>query len=234
MGYVNWTCVEGHFRNGHWVSPHLRGLSISASSFQEADRDAENRRTPLMRAAMAGDVGRVSQLLMEGADPNLLDVFRQSALYYAIVNGHPEVINILIAHGADKSQQVLAEKVLTAESHRHTLAAQIAQGWFSGQDNFSFEDIKAALECGLEISTPDTRGRTALIRAAIRGDCAAVEFFVQNGAVVNHIDAVGQSALYYAVVNQHMSVASVLERHGADALQRKRAEELLLRVANRV
>ena len=196
MGYRSGSFVTGHFRNGQWVSPHYRGASISTFGLPAPDPDFTNKRTPLMRAAMAGDVGQASQLLVDGADPNVVDIFNQSALYYSTVNGHSEVSAVLITHGADTSQQIFAEKVLAGESLKHTLAARISQGWSCGQDNFSLDDIQAALAGGLNVSTVDERGRTPLIRAAIRGDSSAVKFFVQNGASVNVLDRLGQSALY--------------------------------------
>ena len=62
--------------------------------------DVEGR-TPLMRAAFAGDLLRVIALLGEGADPNGRDSGGDTALMFAAMAGHLLVVKTLLAHGAD-------------------------------------------------------------------------------------------------------------------------------------
>lgn len=220
--------VTGHLRAGHWVTQHYRGGLAPITAAVAADMDVVNKRTPLMRAAMEGDVGRVVQLLSEGTNPNTVDTYSQSALYYSTINGHPDISEILIGHGADIVQKEIADKVLAREKYSASAASRVSQGWSRGEDNFSLGEILNAL-ADLDISIVDERGRTPLIRAAIRGDLAAVEFFIENGASVNHLDRLGQSALYYATINRRSDVASILEHKGADKSQQEVAERLLQR-----
>lgn len=69
-------------------------------------------RTELMRAAMKGDVALLRSLLAKGDDPNELDRFNQSALYYAAINEKPDAVTILETHGADQAQRESAETLL--------------------------------------------------------------------------------------------------------------------------
>ena len=55
----------------------------------------------LRKAAKAGDVDRVKQLLDAGADINAADVFSQTALHLAALHGHKDVVQLLIDRGAE-------------------------------------------------------------------------------------------------------------------------------------
>ena len=57
-------------------------------------------KTDLMRAAHRGQVLRVAQLLREGADVNARNGNGGTALMYAALGGHAEVIDVLLREGA--------------------------------------------------------------------------------------------------------------------------------------
>jgi len=57
------------------------------------------------RAADAGDVGRINEVLAAGnVDVNTLDSKGRSPLILAISRGHTEIVKALLAHGADPTK----------------------------------------------------------------------------------------------------------------------------------
>lgn len=69
-------------------------------------------RTPLIRASIAGNEPLASLLLNFGAAVNWMDSCHQSAVFYACINKHPRVTNLLESYGADPSQRELAQTFL--------------------------------------------------------------------------------------------------------------------------
>ncbi len=61
--------------------------------------------TDLHKAASAGDVERVKELLKKGANPNTKDIDGQTPLHMAASGGHFDVVKLLLEHGADPNVQ---------------------------------------------------------------------------------------------------------------------------------
>ena len=55
----------------------------------------------LLKAAESGDLGGVSTALQDGADVNARDQYNNTALNYAALFGHGEVVKTLLEAGAD-------------------------------------------------------------------------------------------------------------------------------------
>lgn len=68
--------------------------------------------TLLGKAAAEGDREKVQELLRDGADVNARDYWGFTALYWAVENRHPEMVELLLQKGADKYVQ--CNKGLTA------------------------------------------------------------------------------------------------------------------------
>ena len=68
-----------------------------------------------------------------------------------------------------------------------------------------------------EINYVDSRGRSALSWAALRGDSKAASLLVEAGANVNTPDSEGNTPLIYSVQSKYTSCMNVLLKAGADA-----------------
>ncbi|GAD92282.1 ankyrin repeat-containing protein, putative [Paecilomyces variotii No. 5] len=74
-------------------------LSISAGSkLNVLDSRGE---FPLYKAAAGGHCGDVKQMLEQGANPSLRTWYKWTALHWAVNNGHKDVVELLLSHGAD-------------------------------------------------------------------------------------------------------------------------------------
>ena len=80
----------------------------------------------------------------------------------------------------------------------------------------SREICKTAILNGADVNISDTTGSVVLNMYAERGDLEMVLFLLNNGALVNKIEALGETALSWSIVGEHVEVAKILIAYGAD------------------
>jgi uncharacterized protein len=105
-----WQAWEAHLAASRAdTSPLADELAawIKAQGFDEPHLNArlDNGMTPLMVAALKGTRPQLEQLLALGADPNHVNDDQHHALWFACVQGDPEVVTLLIDHGAHVDNQ---------------------------------------------------------------------------------------------------------------------------------
>ena len=111
-------------------------------------------REKLHFAAEDGDVEEVKKLLDEGYQPNLFDELGKTPLHYAAMRGHLDVMNVLLAAGADVNahdERVIGDTVL----------GEVAS-------NCSFEVAKILIDAGADPTIPGWMLLTALDRSQER------------------------------------------------------------------
>ena len=79
----------------------LLAVTITILSLLVGACAKEDVSAALLKAAEAGNVGKVKALLEKGADPNSTDSFNRTPLMIASFAGHVEVVDSLIKGGAD-------------------------------------------------------------------------------------------------------------------------------------
>jgi ankyrin repeat protein len=60
----------------------------------------QDEHTPLMIAALEGELGAVNDLLSGGGRVNAKDDVGRTALMFAVVNSHPKIVKVLLRAGA--------------------------------------------------------------------------------------------------------------------------------------
>jgi ankyrin repeat protein len=90
-----------HFLAQEHYKPQLMSLFINSGAPLNARSD--NNFTPLQSAIRVGNYQAAEQLLAAGADPNLVDCDELSALHWCAVYATPDLISLVLAHGADPS-----------------------------------------------------------------------------------------------------------------------------------
>ena len=84
-----------------------------------------------------------------------------------------------------------------------------------------------------EIDFVDSRGRTALSWAALKGDSKAVSLFIEAGAIVNTSHSEGNTPLIFSAQSKDISCMDILLKAGADAKPKNIQDRNALLIAMR-
>lgn len=178
------------------------------------ERQEEERRTEIIRAAHQGNIDRVRLLLDSGVDPNTEGKYGSSALFSAVRFGYTDIARLLFNAGATLKPNLL---YFAAES---------------GHDDM----VELLLEKGADINERYTTGQsydsldTPLHVASDYGNVSTVRLLLEKGAEVDAKNKGGTTPLYAAVTsgfssvnekNREAIVRMLLER-GADPENRNR------------
>lgn len=155
--------------------------------------------TALMAASFSGkkEIFRAFVERGAGEDVNLNRLHGQTALSLATMNGHTEIVNDLLALGADINA-VMAKD--------YTLLMMAAT---SGNIALLQTLKEKGMDFNLNAQTTD--GRTALMLAARMGRKDMVNELLRLGADKNVQDEKGNTALFWANEKGHIDVADILE-----------------------
>ncbi|MFA5504206.1 MAG: ankyrin repeat domain-containing protein [Vulcanimicrobiota bacterium] len=135
---------------------------------------------PIHRASADGQVEPVRTAL--AANPDLVkarDSSGYTPLHHAAIGGHPEVVEVLLAHGA--RVDVLGSRGETA--------------LFLASSAGSAEVVKLLLQNGADPNKAGSDGKTPLHKAAMVGNAEAVEALLTAGAMPETKDRSGRTAL---------------------------------------
>ncbi|KAK3390249.1 ankyrin repeat-containing domain protein [Podospora didyma] len=158
---------------------------------------------PLFFGAIAPSVEVCEFLIANGADVNGLDENGRTPLLLAAAQGSPEVVRVLLRHGA----------LVTARSGRSGTVLHYATG--RNTPNM-LETIEALLDAGADVNAIDDDGDTPLIQCMINGRADVAELLIRHGADLNVINKLGVTALTGCAGKGIMNVIEVLLKHGAD------------------
>jgi ankyrin repeat protein len=142
----------------------------------------EEKMTPLMVAAEAGQAAIVGILLAANVDVNCLDDNHHTALAHAVAGNRPEIVKLLIDRGAELSP------VGTMWPYNTPLMFAVMKG--------RAKIAQALLNGGAEVDAADQHGNTALMKASQFGKAKAVQGLLRYGADPNRTNQAGQTALF--------------------------------------
>jgi len=157
--------------------------------------------SPLMVAARTGRVRVARALLTHGAYVNVRETTHdQTALMWASVRHHPDVVATLLEAGAD----------VHARSRTRTRKVYLPSRGASYR--LSFDDHIARGD----VEEREQGGFTPLLFVAQQGDVESTRLLLAAGANVNDVAPIGWSALAVAAFANHAAVAGVLLAEGAE------------------
>ena len=176
----------------------------------------ENGETPLMACADAGLVDGVSLLLSHGADVDAAENSKdQTALMWAVAEGHTDVVRELLAGGADvtaRSRTIpepepfvieVPEITVLGSNYPLTIRHPRISGDFSAlhfaAQQGSIDTGRLLLKAGADVNDPHPEHGSPLNIAIASGHQDFAEFLLKNGADPNIRDAWGIAPLHYAL-----------------------------------
>jgi ankyrin repeat protein len=130
----------------------------------------------LFAAAGRGDAALTKQLLDRGADPNRGTNFGHYAIHEA-ANGHKDVLDILLAAGADVNVRVSPDG--PASPNQWTPLHYAAYGGYT-------EIAAALISRGADVNAKDLWGRTPLQCARMQNKSDVVALLLEHGATDRH------------------------------------------------
>jgi ankyrin repeat protein len=157
-------------------------------------------RTPLARAAEAGDSSQVKALLESGAPPESASE-ALSPLTWAARAGREESVRVLVQAGADPDRRDGGPNGWTPllhAVHKEQAAA-----------------VRALIEAGADVNRAAPNGLTPLMLAAAQGEGEIVELLLVSGADP-YVRSGGMTALHHAVLGDDPRCVAALERRAPD------------------
>ena len=184
-------------------------------------------KTALMHAAEQGHADFVQLLLARGAQVNAV-TDEGTALMEAVKGGHTEIVKLLLTSGADvkavnrnnEPAIILAARqrsyrTPSVEPSPEIVQLLLAQGADAnaanryGETALMFANtaakVKLLVTAGAQLETKDEEGRTALLKAALKGEAAVANALIASGANANASDNKASNALLHALDKENLA-----------------------------
>ena len=170
-----------------------------------ADPDSLNAdgQTALMVVARSGNVEAAKELIKRGAHVNAVERWRhQTALMWAAAKRRPEMVALLIKHGAKPDLRSVVnnwKRQISGEPRaQYRDAGGLTALLYAAREDCE-GCAKALIEGGADINLPDPRGVTPLVMAINNLHFNVAKYLIETGADPNKWDWWGRSPLYSAV-----------------------------------
>ena len=168
--------------------------------------DSKNM-TPLFWAVIRNDLQAVEILLSFGANPNIVDDWGRTPLYFA---RSTEICKALLKAGLD----VHITGLTLGHSALH-LRFKLSGRCYLDEDTVNTMDI--LVNAGIDVDVRDNRGQTALLTAVFSGYISHARRLLELGANPNAIDKSSrESAIHYAVHYDRHEMIPLLLKYGAN------------------
>ncbi len=231
---------------GRWVKGLLQTRAFSrCASHNDILTDWEPQQmnndlsAQLYNAADAGDLEKIEKLMALGGDANWRDAFGTTALMCAAYEGNIKVCKALLKNGADPNSTHLNGSTalfyaLESESEdwqtsdlcelllQYGASVNIADinGLTPLMKSVMLEKKRAfqslVYDHMADVNAKDQKGRTALMKAACKGNIDSCQLLLSRHADVNAIDDNGGTALMEAACREDMKLCKLFIHSGAD------------------
>lgn len=203
--------------------------------------------TALLKAVLQGDLVNTQILLELGANIEATDDKQQTSLHLAARRGHLEILNKLLACGAQveatskggtalhlasksghkESVRTLLDSGALIEAARSDKRRSLHQAVRYGQR----EVVIVLLECGANIEATGDAHRRPLHFAALKGYVEITKTLLARGAEVEARDDHKDRALHMAIENGHLHVLQLLLTSGSKVYLRRKSKYRALNCA---
>jgi hypothetical protein len=163
--------------------------------------DIKTGKSTLHYAAEMGSLTICKMLVDAGGVPSNIDKYGKTPLHLAVIGGHLNVVQFLLAHVKPWMFHVPSKMTLVQTAARY------------GQ----FRILEALLHYGFIAIEKNGEGETALHLAARHGHVDVLRVLVEHGAEIHATTkTLGQTPLHYACITGQTEAAVFLVRRGAD------------------
>jgi ankyrin repeat protein len=160
--------------------------------------EASDSRTSLVSAINHVQLDIVRYLLERGANVHHR-VKGLPPIVYAVLNGTPQFIQLLLDYGADPRSTSNTEEY-------NTLHFAVMHGKIDAAD--------LLISKGVDLEGVCLGGRTALLLAAEKGQTVIAKLLLAKGAELHHTCSMGRTALAFAARNNHLETVRYLLKQG--------------------
>lgn len=176
------------------LSPSPKSLEVAFLLSKAIDWCDRSQLNSLLRTASKyGNSYFVSSLIDAGADINSRDIERQSAMSLAVKSGDINTVRVLIESGYAIDNSVDRFLHDAATMNRLDLIEILCLGYVD-----------------IDMNSVDSKGRTALHRAAMQGNLEVLRFLVSVGSDADASDEKGWTPLHYAALDGHVEAVQLL------------------------
>lgn len=194
------------------AQPDLEKTRLLVARGAKVNARARTKFSALMVAAQYSDSAPAMEfLLARGAEVQTpkgagTPLFNASPMVLAVGAGNATMLSKLRKAGGDPESKMLMLGTFSA--------TPLLIATFFGDANA----VRAVLDSGAKVNSPDDDGITALGWAAIGNQTAVAKVLIEQGADVNHVDAKGMTPLLYAASIDFGDAAMIqlLLKSGAD------------------
>lgn len=139
-------------------------------------------------------------------DPKTEDKLNQVPLYYAVREGHNQIIELLLEHGTNINH---------LDTYGQTpIFYCIREG--------NIETTQQLVNAGAEFDTVDTNGQTPIYYAIKQNRYEMVEYLLKRGINISHEDKRGQNPSAFAKRHNKNQLVELLVQHGAIVNEKKK------------
>lgn len=188
-------CRDGKFETVDDLV-RMQGVPVDA-------QEHEGTPTPLMYAAISGNVPILQFLLSSGAKIDKQDKDGRHALIFAATNNRPEAVQFLLDSGANPN--------LTNRNNWSPVYVAATRGFPEIADR-----LLATQQQQVQVDLPNTVGGTALMAASTMGHTVIAASLLEHGAAVHAKDKNEWTALFRSSDKGHTDIVNLLLNAGAD------------------
>ncbi|MBF0108238.1 MAG: ankyrin repeat domain-containing protein [Magnetococcales bacterium] len=194
----------------HALEGNPVGVKKALDQGADVNFPSKSGMTPLMWSVQEGHDEIASYLLKKGADVNAFHLRGGcSALILAAEWLRPEMVDLLIEHGADTN--LTTKRHWTALLKTADLKVKDAE-----EGKKQIRIAQSLLAKGADVKAANGDGRTALILAANRGNVEMIQLLLKQGTPVDARDREGYTALMMAALGGHDKAVAALLENKAD------------------
>uniref|UniRef100_A0A8C3HT14 Ankyrin repeat domain 27 n=1 Tax=Chrysemys picta bellii TaxID=8478 RepID=A0A8C3HT14_CHRPI len=142
---------------------------------------------------------KLARIPANGLGVNVTNQDGFTPLHVAALHGHPELVYLLLKHGAN----------ISAKNINHAVPLHLAC------QKGHFQVVKCLVDCNAKQNKKDVHGNTPLIYACLNGQHEIAALLLEHGASVNLSNSKGNTALHEAVIGKHEVLVELLLQNGA-------------------